>query len=279
MLNALEHHERPRRLVYFTVLRGALDRYLSEWLKTRRGGTWLGASLHCRGQSPLPSQYMPCPYVFDVNISQLSFTRFADCPGSLSSNRQTRMIASLDDLGCYSKLKEWTYPAGLDVNFSSAQIDLLASAVENLAISFATFGLIEHIVYTQYMYRMLLGLVFRVPFENNMNNSRVSEAYQEPGLLPRDWVQVAEARNRIDMMFVAFARHLFAHRLANRLRAESILPTRLRLILRHVEPRRLLSDGNLEARICRHLSRFFKKEIAWREMNLWMTNNVTNGKV
>ncbi|KAL5963561.1 Heparan-sulfate 6-O-sulfotransferase 1-A [Taenia solium] len=279
MLTTLEHRERPRRLVYFTVLRGALDRYLSEWLHTRRGGNWLKATLNCRGQPPLPSQYRPCSYFFDVNVSQLSFSRFADCPGSLSNNRQTRMIASLDDLGCYSKLKEWTSPIGLGVNFSPSQMYLLASAVENLATSFATFGLIEHAIYTQYMYRMLLGLVFRIPFENNANDSWVNEAYQEPGLLPSDWEQVAEARNRIDMTFMAFARHLFAYRLAARLRAESVLPVRLRLSLRQVQPRLLLSDGNLEARICRHLSRFFKKEAAWREMNSRVTYNVTNREV
>ncbi|EUB61271.1 Heparan-sulfate 6-O-sulfotransferase 1-A [Echinococcus granulosus] len=250
MLNKLEGHERPRRLVYFTILRGALDRYVSEWLHTRRGGTWVKATLRCRGLSPRPFQYLPCSYVFDANVSQLSFNRFANCPGSLSSNRQTRMIASLDDLGCYSNLREWTKPANLAVNFSLSppQIDLLASAVENLATAFATFGLIEHTIYTQYMYRMLLGLVFRIPFKNNINTSWVSEAYQEPGLLSSDWKQVAEARNQIDMMFVAFARHLFTHRLAARLRAESILPMRLRLFLRQVEPRLLLSDTNLEAR-------------------------------
>lgn len=189
------------------------------------------------------------------------------------------MIASLDDLGCYSKLKEWTSPSALGTNFSPSQIDLLASAVENLATSFATFGLIEHIVYTQYMYRMVLGLVFRIPFKNNANDSWVSDAYQEPGLLPSGWEQVAQARNRIDMVFVAFARHLFAHRLAAHLRAESILPMRLRLLLHQVEPRLLLSDENLETRICRHLSRFFKKEVAWRELNSWMTHNVTNRRV
>ncbi|KAH9279153.1 Heparan-sulfate 6-O-sulfotransferase 1-A [Echinococcus granulosus] len=281
MLNKLEGHERPRRLVYFTILRGALDRYVSEWLHTRRGGTWVKATLRCRGLSPRPFQYLPCSYVFDANVSQLSFNRFANCPGSLSSNRQTRMIASLDDLGCYSNLREWTKPANLAVNFSLSppQIDLLASAVENLATAFATFGLIEHTIYTQYMYRMLLGLVFRIPFKNNINTSWVSEAYQEPGLLSSDWKQVAEARNQIDMMFVAFARHLFTHRLAARLRAESILPMRLRLFLRQVEPRLLLSDTNLEARVCRHLSRFFKKEIVWRRMNSRMTYNVANRKV
>ncbi|VDM18170.1 unnamed protein product [Hydatigera taeniaeformis] len=279
MLNTLENHIRSRRLVYFTILRGALDRYLSEWLHTRRGGNWKKATLRCRGHSPSPSQYQPCSYIFDANVSQLPFSRFADCPGSLSNNRQTRMIASLDDLGCYTNLKEWTYPLAPGANFSPPQIDLLVSAVENLATAFATFGLIEHAIYTQYMYRMVLGLVFRTPFKNNANDSWVSDAHHEPGLLSNDWKEVAEARNRIDLMFVAFARHLFAHRLAARLRAESALPMRLRLFLRQLGPPLLLSNANLEAKICRHLSRFFNKEIAWRKLNSPVIYNETSRMV
>ena len=44
----------------------------------------------------------------------------------------------------------------------SLLIDSLASAVENLGTAFVTFGLVEHMTYTQYMYRRQVGLVFRI---------------------------------------------------------------------------------------------------------------------
>ena len=86
-------------------------------------------------------------------ILHLSLSSCASCPNSLSNNRQTRMIASIDELGCYSKLSEWTRLTW-GAFLTSPQIDLRASAVDNLLRSFLPFGLIEHIVYTQYMCRV-----------------------------------------------------------------------------------------------------------------------------
>ena len=256
------------RLIFFTILRDPVSRYISEWLHARRKGSWRKATLRCRGQSPSDYEYLPCAYIYDKNISQLSFERFANCPRTLSNNRQARMIASIDDLGCYANLDEWTRPADLGAthfSLSPIQIDLLASAVENLATAFATFGLIEHPVYTQYMYRIHLGLVFRVPFISHENVTRAKLAQEMPGLLPPDWERITLARNQIDEVFLTASRHIFSHRLALLLQADSFLPLRFRFHLRRLQPRLLLTDADLETRVCSYLHRFFMSEIRRRQ--------------
>ena len=162
------------RFEFFTILRDPMDRYLSEWLHIRRHGTsWNNSTLRCNGKLPNSSHYRPCPFSKATNNSHLSLGSFASGPNSLSNNRQTRMIASIDELGCYSKLSEWTRPT-CGAFLTSPQIDLLASAVDDLLRSFVTFGLIEHIVYRQYMYRVHFGLIFRKPFSKPLNATHVS---------------------------------------------------------------------------------------------------------
>ena len=69
-----------------------------------------------------------------------------------SRNLTSIMVASLGQLGCYSNLHEWTRPSNLCPHLEKLtplQTDLLASAVENLATALVTFGLVEHMTYTQ----------------------------------------------------------------------------------------------------------------------------------
>ena len=39
------------RLLYITLLRDPVQRYLSEWRHVQRGATWLAANLRCNGRS------------------------------------------------------------------------------------------------------------------------------------------------------------------------------------------------------------------------------------
>ena len=151
-----------------------MDRYLSERLHIRRHGTsWNNSTLLCNGKLPNASHYRPCPFSKATNNSHLSLGSFASDPNYFSNNRQTRMIASIDEPGCYSKLSEWTIPTW-GAFLTSPQIDLLTSTVDNLLRSFVTFGLIEHIVYTQYMYRVHFDLIFRKQLPKPLNATHVS---------------------------------------------------------------------------------------------------------
>ena len=174
------------------------------------------------------------------------------------------MIASLDQLGCYSNLHEWTRPSNSPPHLEKLtppQIDLLASAVENLATAFVTFGLVEHMTYTQYMYRRQIGLVFRNPFINFANSSWTRQYISQSNFLPNGYERLVVARNRIDEFFLDAAKILFANRLAIRLKSDSILPRTLRFHIPHLPPQSLLNEHVLGVKINLFLYRFFKLEI------------------
>lgn len=251
------------KFAFFTTLRNPEQRYLSEWLHVRRGATWKDSTLRCRGQPPSSSQYQPCSYI-EGNTSQLSFHSFVSCPRSLSNNRQTRMLASLDSLGCYADLEEWSRP--LDSNattFSPAQQALLESAQSNLATALTTFGLTEHIVYSQYMYRAVFGLVFREPF-HSANATHAEMALQTPELLPPDWERETRQRNYLDKQLFRFGRELFARRVTVLLLSDSRLPLRLRARLRWLPPHLSVLDPFVEEQVSRRLKRLFELEAAAR---------------
>ena len=230
-----------------------MDRYLSERLHIRRHGTsWNNSTLLCNGKLPNASHYRPCPFSKATNNSHLSLGSFASDPNYFSNNRQTRMIASIDEPGCYSKLSEWTIPTW-GAFLTSPQIDLLTSTVDNLLRSFVTFGLIEHIIYTQYMYSEHFGLIFRKPFSKPLNATHVSLASAITDLLPKNDKDIVRPRNRLDEMFCRIAQHTFAHRLSMLLQTDSFIPRLLRIHLRHAEPKRLLTDYDLESKISRHI--------------------------
>ena len=73
-------------------------------------------------------------------------------------------------------------------------------------------------------------------------------------------------RNGIDKLLFDAAQYIFAGRLVNQLRADSLLPRTLRLRLRNITLS-LLIDPLIEAKICTHLIRFFNFE------SLKMQNN------
>ena len=174
------------------------------------------------------------------------------------------MVASLGQLGCYSNLQEWTRPSNSSSHLEKLtplQIDLLASAVENLATAFVTFGLVEHMTYTQYMYRRRIGLVFRNPFTNLANSSSARLSISQSIFQPGGYERLVAARNRIDEFFLDAVKSLFANRLTIRIKSDSILPRILRFHLRHLQTKCLLDDPDLENKITQYLYQFFKLEV------------------
>ena len=75
------------------------------------------------------------------------------------------------------------------------------------------------------------------------------------------------ARNGIDKLFFDSAQYIFAGRLVNKLRADSLLPRTLTLRLRNMTPLNLLIDPLIEAKICAHVIRFLNLESLKMQIN------------
>ena len=117
------------------------------------------------------------------------------------------------------------------------------------------------------MYRMHFGLVFRRPFIHLANASKAKQSSTQPAILPSEYESIVMARNGIDKLFFDAAQYIFAGRLVNQLRADSLLPRTLRLRLRNITPLSLLIDPLIEAKICAHLIRFRNLESLKMQIN------------
>ncbi|BHF82212.1 heparan sulfate 6-O-sulfotransferase activity [Sparganum proliferum] len=253
VVDRLEGRHRAREYAYFTILRDPVERYISEWQHVRRGATWKSAKLLCAGHPPLPSEYQPCYQLSspatsveeeedtdydNLTSAHVSLERFAGCRFNLANNRQTRMLASLEPLGCYANLTSWTaaVPATTPI-LSPSQQALIDTAKVNLATRLAVFVLSEYMSYSQYLLQRTFGIVFRQTFFDPRTTPHLTHAdlarqsLEANGSGTTDWLRLVTSHNALDLRLWAFARGLFAARLAAALRVDSRLPRSLRRLI------------------------------------------------
>lgn len=216
------------RYRYFTLLRNPIDRYLSEWLHVRRGATWSGSTLRCKGQSPSYAFYHPC-YLNNslrdndqaVDWYGVTLHDFMSCPFNLASNRQSRMLANLSRLNCYHDLTEWTRPINFSQSFQSVQSNLLASAKANLVTHLFCFGLTEFLIYTQFIFEKCLNIRFSRPFVDFNSTSVFDDQHQTHAnliwseLTNQNLTNKIKFLNRLDLELYKFGRLIFLFRLVN----------------------------------------------------------------
>ena len=145
-----------------------------------------------RRQTELP----PC---YDgVDWSGVTLKEFLRCDSNLAANRQTRMLADLSLVNCYTG-------AGM----SAAERDrvMLASAKTNLR-QMAFFGLTEDQPRSQYMFERLFGLRFLTSF------AAYNKTHAESALLGLRPGQLEEVRrrNQLDLELYEYAQQLLQER-------------------------------------------------------------------
>ena len=208
----------------------------------------------------------------------------------------------LGELDCLTKLNELTRQINEFLSLANlplVRIHLLASAAVDVAMFSVDFVLIEHISYAKNTYPIYFSLDFSMPLACSANVSPTEKWYSkldlapfiyaaEQHILPVDWRNAWEsnlsgqehfvvyspkyesilmARNGIDKLFFDAAQYIFAGRLVNKLRADSLLPRTLTLRLRNMTPLNLLIDPLIEAKICAHVIRFLNLESLKMQIN------------
>lgn len=198
----MEGHVAKRRYFYITLLREPVSRYLSEFRHVQRGATWKGARHFCNGRNATRQEIAPC-YASET-WQRVELDPFMDCDSNLAANRQARMLADLELVGCYDR----SYmPAG------DRDRVILASAKRNLQ-SMAFFGLTEHQKVSQYIFEETFNLRFGIPFEQN--NTTISSNTM-PTLSASQATKIARL-NALDIELYEFAKKLLFRRF-ERLRA------------------------------------------------------------
>ena len=192
----MEGHVAKRRYFYITFLREPVARYLSEFRHVQRGATWKGARHFCKDRSATKEEVTPC--FTRENWQGVELDEFTGCESNLAANRQTRMLADLELVGCY------------DLKYMPKQERdrvMLASAKRNLQ-SMAFFGLTEYQKMSQYVFEETFNLRFGIPFEQN--NATVS-SHIIPTLNAEQVTTVA-ALNALDTELYNFAKRILFDR-------------------------------------------------------------------
>lgn len=128
---------------------------------------------------------------------------FMDCESNLANNRQTRMLADLELIGCYNK----SYMPKVERDRV-----MLASAKRNLQ-NMAFFGLTEYQKISQYIFEETFNLRFAIPFEQN--NATISGS-TITSLAAAQATKIA-ILNALDVELYEFAKNLLIQRF-NRLK-------------------------------------------------------------
>lgn len=195
-LDEMEGHLAKRRYFYVTLLREPVARYLSEFRHVQRGATWKGSRHFCNNR-PATDAELPACYTTET-WENVQLDEFMSCESNLAVNRQTRMLADLELIGCYDS----SYmPA------AERSRVMLASAKKNLQ-SMAFFGLTEYQRISQYIFEQTFNLRFAVPFEQN--NATVS-SHTMPTLTPEQAAKVAHL-NDLDIELYNFAKKVLFDR-------------------------------------------------------------------
>lgn len=192
----MEGHVAKRRYFYITLLREPVARYLSEFRHVQRGATWKASRHMCKGRPASNEELPPC---FEAETWEgVELDTFMDCDSNLAANRQTRMLADLELVGCYNKHY---------MPRSERDRVMLASAKKNLA-SMAFFGLTEEQKKSQYIFEETFNLRFLLPFEQN--NATVSSHTMQT-LSPEQAGKIASL-NALDIELYNYAKKLLNER-------------------------------------------------------------------
>lgn len=133
-----------------------------------------------------------------ANWTGVDIEQFMDCSFNLASNRQTRMLADLNLVGCYNATATESEERGKV---------LLASAKANLA-RMAYFGLTEQQQASQYVFEETFKLDFEVAFEQ-YNATLSSLTFNE---LTQAQLERIRQLNNLDVELYAYASSLLDQR-------------------------------------------------------------------
>ncbi|XP_076453559.1 heparan-sulfate 6-O-sulfotransferase 2-like [Babylonia areolata] len=187
------YDNKKRRYHYITLLRDPVSRFISEWQHVRRGATWKNTALRCNGRQATLEEV---PFCFtSENWMGVTLKDFMACQHNLALNRQTRMLANLSEINCYSA---WTDPS------PERQRRMLDSAKQNL-LNLSFFGLLEFQRHTQFLFEHTFGIHFLRDLEQEEGRSG------HMGLTERELKQITEL-NHLDVELYRFAKDLFLQR-------------------------------------------------------------------
>ena len=195
------------KIHYLTMLRNPQERYLSEFQHVKKGATWVNAIRRCL----YLEIYSKKCYGNKKDWSYVEFQDFLNCEYNLANNRQVRMLANYNRIGC-NKLNCWLKSSNCSLEMKK-QFDneLLESAKETL-LSVSFFGLTEYQNYSFSLFEKTFEnkLKFSQPFP--LQTERLGQKLLEHDF--KDYLNEINEKNHLDIQLYDFAKELFFQRIS-----------------------------------------------------------------
>lgn len=199
------HGPRERRFHYLTILRHPIVRYVSEFLHVQRGATWM--YMHSCGRNVRLGERIKPPcydgYYEGEMWANVTLEKFMACADNWANNRQTMMLADLEEVDCLSNAK---------LTKEETENRLLESAKRNLK-SFEFFGMSEYMSESG----ELFADHFSVKLSTPPHQKGIVHLHTGPLLFkiwkdPKLYNRLLRI-NRLDMQLYHFAMDIFEERL------------------------------------------------------------------
>jgi hypothetical protein len=192
---------------YTTILRNPQERYVSEFEHVKKGARWKNSVRRCKEQLLYKSS---CYEGFE-NWTHVTWPDFLGCEYNLANNRQVRMLANYNELGCDS-LKCWLKSSNCSIEMKRKyENDLLENAKKNL-VSFSFFGLTEYQRLSQYLFEKTFKNKFKFSQPFSEINERIGLKSLEA--VNRDYMNEINENNNLDIKLYDFATKIFFDRVA-----------------------------------------------------------------
>ncbi|GAB1610772.1 heparan-sulfate 6-O-sulfotransferase 3-B-like [Argonauta hians] len=202
-----------RRYKYMTMVREPVERYISEWLHTRRGADW--TILHkCNHRLATRREVPPCHK--GLTWINVTLDEFLKCDSNPAKNRQARMLADLRLVNCYNTSSiipgdsKNGNGAGSDNSLALKKRNriILWSAKENLK-NMAYFGLTDYYKESLDLFEKMQNVSFRK--KENIKKRRSKDIIK---VFHKKEIDKIKQSNLLDVQLYDFAKSLFFQRLA-----------------------------------------------------------------
>lgn len=192
---------------FITFLREPIQRYISEFEHLKRGAIWDKSVRSCLKQTIYSNK---CFTGKSWNKT-LTWPNYLKCEYNQANNRQVRMLANYNLLGC-NVLKCWTKSSSCSIKEKLINEEKILKSAKHTLIDMAFFGLVEHQQLSEYLFLKTFDqkrFKFSVPMidlhETIARNAIKGEAnnYKE---------QIAQ-NNHLDIQLYEFAKEVFFKRI------------------------------------------------------------------
>ena len=192
---------------FITFLREPIHRYISEYEHVKRGAVWSKSVRACISQ---PIYNNKC-YTGKSWNKSLTWLNYLDCEYNQANNRQTRMLANYNNLGC-NVLKCLTKSSKCSIKHKYINEQKLLLSAKHTLVDIAFFGLVEYQKLSEYLFIKTFGeskFKFSQPSVDLNETIAMNSLSSEAG----NYIEQITENNHLDIQLYQFAKEIFFKRI------------------------------------------------------------------